>query len=141
MFSPDGGRERSYHLDHCVFDSYPEQRLFDTLLGHERVEEIYFTGGITDPTHNEFYVEYWDDQAQRWRPYFPDFYLRLADDGWLVIEVKAADQTEHPNVKAKDAAAHEVFERLSGIFYKVIEADKARRGDIHEMFQVNSIPG
>lgn len=135
VFSPDGGREKSYHLDHYVFDSYPEQRLFDALLSHERIQEIYFTGGITDPTHNEFYVEYWDDQAQRWRRYFPDFYLRLADDGWMVIEVKAADQIEHPNVKAKDTAAHEVFERLSGIFYRVIEDDKARRGDIHELFR------
>ena len=132
---PDGGRDRSYHLDHYVFDSGEERRLFETLLTHERVEEIYFTGGITDPAHNEFYVEYYDEQAGRWRKYFPDFFLRLADGGWMVIEVKREDQIEHPNVKAKDEAAREVFEALNGILYHVKPDDEIRRGEIHDIFQ------
>ena len=130
---PDGGRERSYHLDHYIFDSGDERRLFDMLLTHERVEEVYFTGGIKDPAHNEFYVEYYDEQVGRWRKYFPDFFLKLADDGWVVIEVKSADQVEHPNVKAKDAAAREVFERLNGMLYHVKPGDEIRRGEIHNI--------
>ena len=105
------------------------------LLTHERVEEIYFTGGVTDPAHNEFYIEYYDEQAGQWRRYFPDFFLRLADDGWMVIEVKREDQVEHPNVKAKDEAAREVFEALNGILYHVKPADEIRRGEIHDIFQ------
>jgi uncharacterized membrane protein len=132
---PDGGRERSYHLDHYIFDSGDERRLFEMLLTHEQVEEIYFTGGITDPAHNEFYVEYYDELAGRWRRYFPDFYLKLAEDGWMVIEVKREDQVEHPNVKAKDAAAREVFETLSGILYRVKPDDEIRRGEIHDIFR------
>jgi hypothetical protein len=141
---PDGGRDRSYHLDHYIFDSGEERKLFEMLLTHERVEEIYFTGGITDPAHNEFYVEYYDEQAGRWRKYFPDFFLRLADDGWMVIEVKREDQTDHPNVKAKDEAAREVFERLNAILYHVKPDDEIRRGEIHDIFQRprgNRIPG
>jgi superfamily II DNA or RNA helicase len=135
VMSPDGGRDRSYHLDHYIFDSGEERRLFETLLTHERVEEVYFTGGITDPAHNEFYVEYYDNQAGRWRKYFPDFYLKLADNGWMVVEVKREDQTEHPNVKAKDAAAREVFETLNGIFYHVKPDDEIRRGEVYDIFQ------
>jgi type III restriction enzyme len=135
VMSPDGGRDRSYHLDHYIFDSGEERKLFETLLTHERVEEVYFTGGITDPAHNEFYVEYYDNQAGRWRKYFPDFYLKLADDGWMVVEVKREDQTEHPNVKAKDEAAREVFETLNGIFYHVKPDDEIRRGEVYDIFQ------
>ncbi len=135
VMRPDGGRERSYHLDHYIFDSGEERRLFEMLLTHERVEEVYFTGGITDPAHNEFYIEYYDGQAGRWRRYFPDFFLKFADDGWMVIEVKRQDQTEHPNVKAKDDAARQVFETLNGILYHVKPDDQIRRGEIHDIFQ------
>jgi len=135
VMKPDGGRDRSYHLDHYIFDSGDERRLFEMLLSHEQVEEIYFTGGITDPAHNQFYIEYYDEHAGRWRKYFPDFFLRLADDGWMVIEVKREDQVEHPNVKAKDAAALEVFESLNGILYRVKPDDEIRRGEIHDIFR------
>ena len=135
IMTPDGGRDKSYHLDHYIFDSGEERKLFETLLTHERVEEIYFTGGITDPAHNEFYVEYYDEQAGRWRKFFPDFFLKLADDGWMVIEVKREDQTVHPNVKAKDTAARRVFEALNGIFYHVKPDDEIRRGEIYDLFQ------
>ncbi len=131
----DGGRERSYHLDHYIFDSGEERKLFEMLLTHEWVEEIYFTGGITDPAHNEFYVEYYDELAGQWRKYFPDFFLRLAGDGWMVIEVKRQDQIEHPNVKAKDAAARRVFETLNGILYHIKPDDEIRRGEIHDIFR------
>jgi hypothetical protein len=135
VMTPNGGRERSYHLDHYIFDSGEERKLFEMLLTHERVEEIYFTGGVTDPAHNEFYVEYYDEQAGRWPKFFPDFFLKLADDGWMVIEVKREDQIEHPNVKAKDEAACAVFEALNGIHYHVKPGDQVRRGEIHDIFQ------
>jgi type III restriction enzyme len=135
LMRPDDGRDRSYHLDHYIFDSSEERDLFRMLLSHEQVEEVYFTGGVTDPAHNEFYVEYYDNMAGRWRKYFPDFYLKLAEDGWMVVEVKREDQTEHPNVKAKDAAAREVFETLNSIIYHVKPDDQVRRGEIHDIFQ------
>ena len=53
----------------------------------------------------------------------------------MVIEVKREDQIEHPNVKAKDDAAREVFEALNGILYHVKPDDEIRRGEIHDIFQ------
>lgn len=85
-------------------------------------------------------IEYWDDQAGRWRKYFPDFFLRLADDGWMVIEVKRQDQVEHPNVQAKDAAARAVFETLNGILYHVKPDDEIRRGEIYDLFSAVAPP-
>jgi hypothetical protein len=56
-------------------------------------------------------------------------------DGWMVIEVKRGDQIEHPNVRAKDAAAREVFETLSGILYHIKPDDEIRRGEIRDIFR------
>jgi hypothetical protein len=41
-----------------ILASGEERKLFEMLLTHERVEEVYFTGSITDPAHNELNVEY-----------------------------------------------------------------------------------
>ena len=60
----------------------------------------------------EFYVEYYDELEGRWRRYYPDFMLKLKNNGWAVVEVKQADQTAHPNVVAKERAARELFEKL-----------------------------
>ncbi len=92
-------------------------------------------GLVMEPAHNEFYVEYYDELAGQWRKYFPDFFLRLAGDGWMVIEVKRQDQIEHPNVKAKDTAARQVFETLNDILYHVKPDDEIRRGEIHDIFR------
>ncbi len=41
---------------------------------------------------------------------------------------------EYTDVKAKDAAARQVFETLSGILYRVKPDDQVRRGEIHDLF-------
>lgn len=52
----------------------------------------------------------------RWRRYYPDFLLKLKNNGWaVVVEVKEADQTAYPNVIAKEQAARELFEKLNSI--------------------------
>jgi len=128
---------RSYHLDHYLFDSSEEKRLFEELVGREKdIEEIYFTGGISDAAHNEFFVEYWDESEQRWRKYFPDFYVKLRENGWLVIEVKAADQMDHPDVVAKEEAAQRLFGMLEATKYVIKTDDEIRRGQIADLFAV-----
>ena len=58
------------------FDSDPEISFFDQLLRElnlhpTEVEDIYFTGGLTDPAKTDFFVEY-KDEAGKWRKYTPD---------------------------------------------------------------------
>jgi hypothetical protein len=89
-----------YHYDPYNFDSLPEKNFFeDCLLPHidlhpEEVEDIYFTGGVTDPGKTDFFAEYKDDKGH-WRNYFPDFIIRLKGKGkkpgrCLIVEIKDA---------------------------------------------------
>ena len=87
-----------YHYDPYTFDSNAEKIFFlDHLLPHielnpAEVEDIYFTGGITDTGKTDFFVEYRDDKGH-WRNYFPDFIVRLKGKGkqsgkCLIVEIK-----------------------------------------------------
>ncbi len=87
-----------YHYDPYAFDSNAEKSFFlDHLLPHielnpAEVEDIYFTGGITDTGKTDFFVEYRDDKGH-WRNYFPDFIIRLKGKGkqpgkCLIVEIK-----------------------------------------------------
>jgi hypothetical protein len=89
-----------YHYDPYSFDSNAEKSFFvDHLLPHidlnrDTVEDIYFTGGITDSGKTDFFVEYKDDKGH-WRNYFPDFIIRLKGKGnkpgkCLIVEIKSA---------------------------------------------------
>lgn len=94
------GSSFGYHYDPYNFDSLPEKSFFeDYLLPHidlnpDEVEDIYFTGGLTDPGKTDFFVEYRDEKGH-WRNYFPDFIIRLKGAGkkpgkCLIVEIKDA---------------------------------------------------
>ena len=98
--SPVKGTPFGYHYDPYNFDSNAEKSFFiDHLLPHihlhpEEVEDIYFTGAMTDVAKTDFFVEYKDDKGH-WRNYFPDFIIRLKAKGkkpgkCLIVEIKSA---------------------------------------------------
>jgi len=100
LIVPRQGSPYGYHYDPYSFDSNAEKSFFvDHLLPHidlhhDDVEDIYFTGGITDTGKTDFFVEYKDDKGH-WRNYFPDFIVRLKDKGkkpgkCLIVEIKSA---------------------------------------------------
>ncbi|MDP2320548.1 MAG: nucleotidyltransferase domain-containing protein [Acidobacteriota bacterium] len=73
-------RNLGFYYSPLDFDSRPEQDFFVQLLGYLNVklwevEDIYFTGGLTDPAKTDFYVEYKTDDG-RWHRYTPDFIIR-----------------------------------------------------------------
>jgi hypothetical protein len=43
---------------------------------------------VTDPSHNEFFFEYYSPEAGRVAKYFPDFLIETSKGRFLVIEVK-----------------------------------------------------
>ena len=61
----------------------------------EDVEDIYFTGAVTDPAKTDFYVEYKDDKG-KWRRYTPDFVIRRKNGKTLIVEIKADRERSHP---------------------------------------------
>jgi type III restriction enzyme len=90
-----------FHYDPYNFDSRPELDFYQQVLAElnvqpAEVEDIYFTGGITDPAKTDFYVEYRGEDG-RWHRYTPDFVIRKrarpgqpAGSGRvLIVEIKA----------------------------------------------------
>jgi hypothetical protein len=83
-----------FHYTPYNFDSNPEKNFFLDMLRElnqepQDVEDIYFTGALTDPAKTDFYVEYKDDN-DKWRRYTPDFLIRRKDGKTLIVEIKDA---------------------------------------------------
>ena len=93
--SRHGGKSAAFgfHYTPYNFDSNPELHFFETLFEHlglhpDQVEDIYFTGAITDPRKSDFFVEYLGED-NRWHRYTPDFIIRRRDGRCLIVEIKA----------------------------------------------------
>jgi len=89
-----------FHYTPYNFDSNPEKDFFEQMLRAlnqqpEEVEDIYFTGALTDPAKTDFYVEYKDDKG-KWRRYTPDFVIRRRDGKTLIVEIKREHDRDHP---------------------------------------------
>lgn len=74
------GKDFGFHYDPVEFDSQPERSFFEQVLRKLNVEpwdveDIYFTGGLTDPNKTDFFVEYRALNG-RVRRYTPDFVIR-----------------------------------------------------------------
>lgn len=140
-----------YHYSPYNFDSNSEKSFFlDYLLPHidlhpEEVEDIYFTGGITDPGKTDFYAEYKDDKGH-WRNYFPDFIIRLKGEGkqpgkCLIVEIKSAqwEGTVQDELKSGKAVSKEGRKAMAltrwtdlnpdRLQYQIIFADAALPAD------------
>jgi predicted nucleotidyltransferase len=94
--------DRGFHYDPYNFDSAPEREFFEGILAEinvqpSEVEDIYFTGGLTDPAKTDFFVEYRGEDG-RWHRYAPDFVIRKrarpgeapGSGRVLVVEVKSS---------------------------------------------------
>jgi hypothetical protein len=81
-----------FHINPYNFDSTDELEMFRYLRANlrdgELVKDVYFTGGVTNEKHNEFYFEYWNSAEDRYGKYFPDFLIETSLGRYLVIEVK-----------------------------------------------------
>jgi hypothetical protein len=88
-----------FHYTPYNFDSNPELSFFEILFDHlglhpENVEDIYFTGAITDPLKSDFFVEYLGEDGS-WHRYTPDFVVRRKDGCCLIVEIKAERERNH----------------------------------------------
>ncbi len=89
-----------FHYTPYNFDSNPELSFFEQMLNQlnlksAEIEDIYFTGALTDPAKTDFYVEYKDDKG-KWRRYTPDFIIRKKNGKCLIVEIKAENRKDDP---------------------------------------------
>lgn len=150
----DNRYDFGFHYTPYNFDSGPERDFFTEMLralneSPDQVEDIYFTGALTDPKKTDFYVTYKDNDGT-WRNYTPDFIIRRKDGKTLIVEVKKEHDRKHPidGEDGKKAMALRQWEALNPdkIRYEIIftKADTvpydlmrsarvfARGGETHE---------
>jgi hypothetical protein len=82
-----------FHYTPYNFDSNPEKNFFETLLEMlnqkpEEVEDVYFTGALTDTRKTDFFIEYRGNDG-RMHNYTPDFVIRRRDGKCLIVEIKS----------------------------------------------------
>jgi type III restriction enzyme len=88
-----------FHYTPYNFDSNPEKNFFEVLLemlkqNPEEVEDIYFTGALTDTRKTDFFIEYRGTDG-RMHNYTPDFVVRRKDGKCLIVEVKSERERGH----------------------------------------------
>ena len=104
----DKAGQFGFHYDPYNFDSNPEKHFFEQMLTQlnmkpDDLEDIYFTGALTDPSKTDFFIEYKDDKG-KWRRYTPDFVIRKkpakgckAGSGKVfIVEIKREHDRAHP---------------------------------------------
>ena len=94
----DNGADFGFHYTPYNFDSNPEKSFFEQLLLYlnlrpGEVQDLYFTGALTDPAKTDFYVDY-EGADGRWHRYTPDFVIRRVDGRCLIVEIKNAQFEE-----------------------------------------------
>jgi hypothetical protein len=130
-----------FHYSPYEFDSNPEKSFFEQLLFElnlhpDDIEDIYFTGALTDPGKSDFFVEYKDDKG-KWRRYTPDFVIRRkpptgrppGSGRAYIVEVKKEHDRSHPvdGETGKKAMALRRWEELAPerLKYEMVFTDGA----------------
>jgi hypothetical protein len=113
------GKSRlGFHINPYNFDSSDEKDLFrylrDVLNKNEAIADVYFTGGATDSTHNDFYFEYYNPREKRIACYFPDFLIETTKGRFLVVEVKSNKEktTYEENKKKYKGKIKDLFDEV-----------------------------
>lgn len=96
--------EFGFHYTPYNFDSNPEKDFFEQLLtilneNPADIEDIYFTGAITDPNKTDFIFEY-KGRDGRWHNYTPDFLIKKKNGKMLIVEIKAEPFRDEAKEKA-----------------------------------------
>jgi hypothetical protein len=96
--------EFGFHYSPYNFDSNPEKDFFIELLNilnedPADVEDIYFTGAITDPNKTDFFFEY-KGKDGKLHNYTPDFLIKKKNGKMLIVEIKAEPYRDPEKEKA-----------------------------------------
>jgi hypothetical protein len=118
-----------FHYSPYNFDSNPEKDFFEQLLiilneNPDDVEDIYFTGAITDPNKTDFIFEY-KGKDGRWHNYTPDFLIKKKNGKMLIVEIKAEPYREPEKEKAVKEIEGLNPDRLK---YEILITDKDEIG-------------
>ena len=112
-----------FHINPYNYDSRDEKELFaylrKQLRDNEVIRDIYFTGGVTDSSHNDFFFEYYSPENKRVARYFPDILIETSQDRYIVIEVKTT-QEKLAYEKNKSVYSGKIDDLFSEVYAKEV---------------------
>jgi hypothetical protein len=121
-----------FHYNPYNFDSEPEKEFLGEMLERlqvkqDEIEDIYFTGGVSNPAQTDLHFEYKGEDG-RYHQYYPDFVIVKKNGEFLIVEIKAEGKETDPEVQAKAKAV----EKLAKI--------KANKFRYHILYTSTPIP-
>ena len=119
-------KDKSFHLDNYCFDSNPENALFWSLLNNSNIEKVWFTGMLTHG-QSDFYINYIDPISHTLRAYYPDFFVKMNDGSFVIVEVKGDNMVDDEIVKAKANYANQMA-FSNKMTYQMIKGSDANNG-------------
>ncbi len=136
----DGHKSRiGFHINPYNFDSSDEKDLFrylrDYLKEDEAVVDVYFTGGVIDAIHNDFYFEYWNPERQCYARYFPDFLVETTKGRYLIIEVKSNAERMDYEANAKNYTG-KVEELTNEVFAKQVGFEEFQKTNANFEYRI-----
>jgi len=119
-----------FHYVPYNFDSRPEADFYERILhelnlARDDVQDIYFTGAITDPRKTDLSFPYPRGAGES--RYTPDFVVHARGDRWLLVEIKMPARRDDP-VEGEDGVKARALRRLEElnpgrVFYRMVFAD------------------
>ena len=117
-----------FHYTPYNFDSAPEKDFFEKMLNQlqvktKEIEDIYFTGGLTNTAQTDMYFQYKGIDG-KYHNYFPDFVIVKKDGTFLIVEIKVEGKEEDIEVKSKVKAIRKLEAIPENRFkYEIIYTD------------------
>jgi len=125
-----------FHYTPYNFDSEPERDFFINILNAlnedpDNVEDIYFTGGLTDPNKTDFFFEYMGKDG-KWHTYTPDFLIRKKDGKMIIVEIKK-EKFRNDEIEGERGLKAAKVREIQGLNpdklkYEILFTDKAEIG-------------
>lgn len=120
-----------FHYAPYNFDSRPETDFYERILRELNlrsadVEDVYFTGAITDPKKTDIAFAYERDGREHW--YTPDFVIHASGDRWMLVEIKMTARRDDP-IEGQQGVKARAIRRLEApnegrIVYRIVFADE-----------------
>ncbi len=126
----DNAGDYGFHYTPYNFDSTPEADFYDRILRQLNldptdVQDVYFTGAITDPNKTDLSFAYRRDGREH--RYTPDFVVHARGDRWLLVEIKMTARRDDP-VEGRDGVKAQRMRDLEArnegrVVYRIVFAD------------------
>jgi len=118
-----------FHYSPYNFDSIPEKKFFESILrglneDPDEIEDIYFTGAISDSKKTDFFFEY-KDRKGNWHNYSPDFLIRKKNGKMLIVEIKGEPFKDKQKEKEMRQVENLNPKRLK---YEILETNRDELG-------------